>query len=166
MPVKVRTGLNVIFLVLSASLIGCAAPSNVAIRPVENRIPPLAPGVWDRRRVDLPPVVASMGHPSYPPELLASGIYGTAVVSFTVRVDGAVTDALIVKADDIHFGEAAVQAILKWRFHPASVGGAPVACRTTEIFYFRSPYERNGVIVNRDWPIEPFSAHFYSGGNR
>jgi len=130
-------------LIVSAAIAGCANPGSVALHPVENQVPPLGSGVYGIKMVDAPPVQTSESRLHYPQELLVNGIGGKAVVLFTVRADGSVTDAAIVKADDIRFGEAAVEAIQKWRFRPAQVNGVPVDCRMTKPFFFSSPSVRN-----------------------
>ncbi len=125
-------------LIASAAIAACANPEYVSERPVENSIPPLKPGVYRIESVDVRPKSTKEVEPDYPFEL-ESIPSGTAVVVFTVRVDGKVSDASVVRADDVLFGEAAVSAIRKWRFRPAEVKGSPVACMMTLPFYFSSP---------------------------
>jgi len=134
-----RTRGLVVLLLFAASIAGCAAPGGVALHPVDNQIPPLRSGVRDIETVDVPPVPASDVRPSYPAELFTSGVNGTAVVLFTVRADGAVTDVSVIKSEDIHFGNAAIESVLRWRFVPARVDGAPVACGMSSPFVFSSP---------------------------
>jgi len=123
----------------SAAIGGCAGPEFVAEHPVDNPVPPLKAGVYSIKAVDVRPVATREVEPDYPPEL--GGILtGQAFVAFTVRANGKVADASVVRADDILFGEAAVAAVLKWRFRPAQVKGAPVDCRMTLPFVFTSPY--------------------------
>jgi TonB family protein len=122
----------------SAALTGCVNPEYVSEHPVENQIPPLKPGVYSINSVDVRPVTTRQIEPDYPFEL-ESILSGWALVVFTIRTDGKVSDASIVEADDVLFGEAAVSAIRKWRFRPAQVKGAPVDCRMTLPFYFTTP---------------------------
>ena len=118
---------------------GCAGPEFISERPVENAIPPLKTGVYAINAVDVRPVTTREFEPDYPYGM-ASILTGKAVVVFTVRTDGKVGDTSVVEADDVLFGEAAVAAILKWRFHPAQVKGVLVNCRMTMPFVFVSPY--------------------------
>ena len=123
----------------SAAVAGCSNPEYVSEHPVENQMSPLKAGVYSIKAVDVRPVATREVEPNYPLEL-ASILTGRAVVVFTVRSDGKVEDASVVEADDVLFGEAAVAAVRKWRFRPAEVKGAPVACRMTLPFVFTSPY--------------------------
>lgn len=118
---------------------GCAGSGMVAEHPVDQPPPPLKPGVYRVENVAVRPVAVHEVEPPDPPEL-GSILSGNALVVFTVRPDGKVTDASVLQADDVLFGEAAVKAILKWRFRPAEVNGAPVACRMTMPFTFTAPY--------------------------
>jgi len=126
-------------LLVSAAITGCESPGHVTEHPVNNQVPALKPGVYSIKAVDVPPVATREVEPDYPPEL-GSILTGKAVVVFTVRADGKVADASVVDADDVLFGEAAVDAILKWRYRPAQLHGAPVDCRMTLPFVFTSPY--------------------------
>jgi len=128
-----------LLLMVSAAMAGCAGTGFVTEHPVDNEAPALKPGVFSVAEVDVRPVATREIEPDYPPEL-GSILTGKAVVLFTVRADGTVADASTLTADDVLFGEAAVAAVLKWRFHPAQVGGAPVDCRMTLPFYFSNPY--------------------------
>lgn len=126
-------------LIASAAIAGCAGPEYVTEHPVDNKIPPLKAGVYSLQAVDVRPVATREIEPDYPSEL-GSILTGKALVAFTVRADGKVADASVVQADDVLFGEAAVAAVSKWRFHPAQIKGAPVDCRMTLPFVFDSPY--------------------------
>jgi TonB family protein len=125
----------------AAAMAGCSGTDFVSERPVDNPVPPLKAGVYRIEAVDVRPVATREVEPDYPPEL-GSILTGSALVVFTVRADGKVADASVVEADDVLFGEAAVAAVRKWRFHPALVKGAPVDCRMTLPFIFTSPYGR------------------------
>jgi TonB family protein len=126
-------------LLTSAAMAGCMGNDFVSEHPVENQIPALKAGVYSINAVDVRPVATRQIEPDYPFDL-ESILTGKAVVVFTVRTDGKVTDTSVVEADDVLFGEAAVSAIQKWRFRPAQVKGAPVDCRMTLPFVFVSPY--------------------------
>jgi len=128
-----------LLLIVSAALAGCVNSGRVAENPVENPIPALKPGVYTAKTVDVPPVSTKEREAKFPPEL-RSLVSGKAVVVFTVRADGSVTDASIVKADDVLFGESAVSAVRQWQFRPAQIKGDPVDCRMTLPFFFSNPW--------------------------
>jgi protein TonB len=121
-----------------AAVTGCTNPEYVSENPVVNQEQPLKDGVYGTRDVDVRPVATHEVEPDYPSEL-EPVLTGKATVAYTVRADGKVTDAAVVEADDVQFGEAAVAAILKWRYKPAQVKGTPVDCRMTLPFVFVSP---------------------------
>lgn len=126
-------------MLISAAMAGCASPGSPIEHPVANQVPALKPGVYSIQAVDVRPVATHEIEPDYPPEL-GGLLTGKAVVVFTVRADGKVTDASVLEAEDVLFGESAVTAIRKWRFSPAQLHGAPVDCRMTLPFVFTSPY--------------------------
>lgn len=99
-----------------------------ALRPVKNEIPPVPPGVYDVSMVSRSPVPVFQTPPRYPAELRASGIMGESLVSFIVDLDGTVSDAVVVSATDERFSEAALKAVVQWRFRPAQFGGTGVRC--------------------------------------
>jgi TonB family protein len=118
---------------------GCSTTGYVEEHPVDNRVPPLKDGVLLEDAVEVRPKAIREVEPDYPFRL-QSVLTGNAVVVFTVLTDGTVADAAVVEADDVQFGEAALAAIRKWRFKPATIKGVPVECRMTMPFVFVSPY--------------------------
>ncbi|WP_262691978.1 energy transducer TonB [Kordiimonas aestuarii] len=81
------------------------------------------PGYMDGERIPLVRV-----QPQYPRRALERGIEGSAVVEFTVREDGTVADARVIKAEPQGlFEHAALAAIAKFKYKPTVVGGIPRA---------------------------------------
>ncbi|MET0329085.1 MAG: energy transducer TonB [Luteimonas sp.] len=67
--------------------------------------------------------------PRYPADALRAGTSGEVMVEFTVGVDGAVTNARVVRADPPRtFDREALAAVRRWRFEPVP---APVTTRRT-----------------------------------
>ena len=118
------------------------AAQPVPPRPIENKIPAAAAGVYDPSKVTVVPVVTQQGVPLHPRDLLEAGVGGDATILFTVKADGGVTDAMIVKASDVRFGDAAREAVLAWRFRPALLKGKPVDCRLMVPIKFNPPTEK------------------------
>jgi TonB family protein len=118
-------------LLVSLAMSGCATTEPVPLHPVESSTPPMTADVFDPGQVTTQPVPLFQARPRYPFALRKAGVSGEGVVSFTVRTDGSVGDAVVVRATDAQFGDAAVEAILKWKFRPAKVNGTPVNCRMT-----------------------------------
>jgi TonB family protein len=69
--------------------------------------------------------------PVYPAELLERRIEGFAVVAFLVELDGTTSQCQVAKASDVAFGEAAREAISKWKFTAPEFAGkrGPIAMR-------------------------------------
>jgi periplasmic protein TonB len=65
----------------------------------------------------------------YPFELKRAGIEGEAVIEFVVDVSGSVRDIRIVSASRPAFGQAAAEAVAKWRYKPGIKDGRPVNTR-------------------------------------
>ena len=106
--------------------------------------------------------------PDYPDALTDTGREGTAVISFTVDVDGTVKEASVKSADDPAFGEAALAALRQWTFEPAVREGKPVAVKVNQPFRFNAPpdqkinaiYQRK---VFQELPEQPIAASAYRG---
>lgn len=64
--------------------------------------------------------------PEYPFEMRRDGIAGEVVVDFIVDEEGRPTDISVKKSSRIEFDKAAVIAVSKWRFKPATIDGKPV----------------------------------------
>lgn len=133
----------ILSIIALAIVAGCQMSSTASERPVDNPIPAAKRGVYTVKTVDVPPVPTSDKEPAFPQQLNYV-VSGMAFVAFTVRSDGKVEDASIVRADDVLFGEAAVAAVLKWRFRPAQLKGVPVDCQMTMPFYFSNTYGMSG----------------------
>jgi protein TonB len=65
--------------------------------------------------------------PSYPPQLLRTGVEGKTVVKVLIGTDGRVKQVAIVSTDDPLFADATErQALRRWRFKPAMRDGVAV----------------------------------------
>ncbi len=73
----------------------------------------------------------------YPALKVKEPIAGTAVVQFTVGVDGKATQPVVKSADDKAFGRAVIAVLPDWEFQPATVDGAPVAKKVSIPFQFK-----------------------------
>jgi TonB family protein len=89
------------------------------------------------------PKPISTPSPAYPQELIEAGVgfSGQAVITFTVKADGTVGDAIVTAADQPIFGKVAQEAVLSWKFQPGTVDGVPVERRVSMPFKFQEPIE-------------------------
>ncbi|RMF93568.1 MAG: energy transducer TonB [Candidatus Schekmanbacteria bacterium] len=77
------------------------------------------------------PVLIDRVAPVYPSLALKAGIEGTVILKLIIGITGKVESAQVLtvvppKARGIGLEDAAIQAVLKWRFKPAKAGGKPV----------------------------------------
>jgi protein TonB len=80
-------------------------------------------GISDR---DVVPLVRI--NPDYPQRALTRGIEGWVQVQFTITETGSVADAVVIAADPPNiFDDAAIKAILRWRYNPMLQEGVPVS---------------------------------------
>ena len=77
------------------------------------------------------PVLVAKLDPEYPESARRSYRTGKVVLSFTVQVSGAVTDIEVVESAGPDLDAAAVQAVSRWRYEPATEGGKPVLSHGT-----------------------------------
>ncbi|HZO12256.1 MAG TPA: TonB family protein, partial [Polyangiaceae bacterium] len=83
-----------------------------------------------------PPRVLEHIDAIYPSSELAQGTETTVVVHVTVEKDGHVSDAEVVESGGAAFDEAALAAVQRWRFQPATKAGVAVRARIRVPFHF------------------------------
>ncbi|MEO7701775.1 MAG: TonB family protein [Opitutus sp.] len=74
--------------------------------------------------------------PEYPLAMRRSGLRGEVLIEFTVDIEGRVRDAVVIRALNPGFNEAALAAVRRWRFDPARVEGIPVLARMQQPITF------------------------------
>jgi TonB family protein len=87
---------------------------------------------------DTPPRVLSSQFPDYPPSWRNAGIVGAVIVSFSVEPDGSVSNPEIEGSPPAELAAITLNAILRWRFAPATKGGIPVRVRAHQQFVFKT----------------------------
>lgn len=85
--------------------------------------------VFDVGNVSVVPVPVFQTRPQYPQRLRASGVSGSALISFVVRTNGRVSNVTVVSATEPLFGAAGIEAVRRWTFHPARQGSQAVNCQ-------------------------------------
>lgn len=90
--------------------------------------PPATP-VFGIDRLDRTPRAVAQPAPDYPFALRQSGVTGQVFVEFEVDTAGRVVTARIVRGGEKEFEEAALRAVLKWRFEPGRKDGRAVPFR-------------------------------------
>ncbi|MBN1625314.1 MAG: energy transducer TonB [Deltaproteobacteria bacterium] len=83
----------------------------------------------DRFASDTPPVVIKQVNPSYPWKAMRELIEGVVIVKFIVNKEGNIEDPIIEESVPLgYFEDAAIEAIYKYQFKPATGNGVPVDC--------------------------------------
>ena len=90
-------------------------------------------------RLDAPLKPLEQPVPAFPIELVRRGLGGDAVIEFLLDEQGLARLPRIVSATDPAFGYAAVQAVARWKFRPATAGGQPALLRVRVPFRFIAP---------------------------
>lgn len=75
--------------------------------------------------------------PIYPPDALRDGFEGLVVLEASIDDRGKVGDLEVVRGLGHGFEEAAIAAVRRWRFHPATRNGHPLAVRLMIPILFR-----------------------------
>ena len=75
--------------------------------------------------------------PRYPPMARRAGIQGPVVVRGIVRRDGTIDNVEVIKDLPYGLGDAAADAVRRWRFHPATYRGEPIDVYYTVTVNFR-----------------------------
>jgi TonB family protein len=102
---------------------GIAVESEIPVAFVVMRTPkwnPVGP------RADKPPEAISRARPNFPVSLRRSRQAGEVLLAFTVDKNGAVKDVVVVRSDHPDFNDPAIEAVMKWKFKPATAQGKPL----------------------------------------
>jgi TonB family protein len=81
------------------------------------------------RSIEVPPKLIKAVKPVYPSVLRRHRVAGEVVVRFVVDKDGNTADLTIISSTHKLMEEAAIDAVLKWKFNPALKNGKPAAAR-------------------------------------
>lgn len=92
---------------------------------------------WD---VDVKPVNVNLHtvRPVYPDHAKKAGLTGNVFLKFKINADGSVSDAIVLKGDDV-FRQPAIDAVNQFRFKPAEIGGKPVPVWMSQRIVFALP---------------------------
>jgi len=84
----------------------------------------------------VPPKAIKREAPEYPYNMRRAGLAGRVVVEFIIDKQGVVRNPIVIGSNNPWFERPAIEAILKWKFTPAEVGGAKVNIRANQILEF------------------------------
>lgn len=117
----------VLSLVVSLCVAGTAATAAVTSFPITSM--PGQPAVYRPGDVDTLPAVVEEAKPGYTAEAMEQKIQGSVFMAAVVGETGDVVDVSITQSLDAEYGldAAAMRAMRKWKFKPATKDGKPVA---------------------------------------
>ena len=123
----------------TSSLIGTADRTpEKPLAPISSRVESFAAPVvstGSNARAMVPSTPISQTSPSYPELAMRTRVSGSVVLDLEIDAQGTVVKATPVSGPSI-FYSAAVSAALKWRYKPASIGGANVASQSRVTMMF------------------------------
>lgn len=108
----------------AASLAGFAAQP--APRPVQSKFT-FTGEFFKTSEVDQKPTALKVAGPQYPQGWAPARVAGETQIAFIINAKGRTEQVQVVTATDEAFGDAAREAVLKWRFKAAKKDGKPVA---------------------------------------
>lgn len=76
--------------------------------------------------------------PGYPIELMRSNVQGTVTLYAVIHSDGSVGDIKVLNSADERLEPFATSALARWKFHPATRDGKPVALEAVVMIPFRA----------------------------
>ena len=92
--------------------------------------------IFDPSMLDQQPVARMRIPPQYPFEMKRAGITGEVLLEFIIDVNGEVKNPVVIKSTQREFENAALQAVVKWKFTPGKKGGRPVNSRRQQPISF------------------------------
>ena len=91
-----------------------------------------------------PPKAIKQVAPEFPVALRASGLRGEVTLDFEIDTDGSVKNPVVATSSNPGFNEAAVEALLQWKFQPAQRDGKPVKTKLRVPIIFNPSPLRSG----------------------
>lgn len=82
------------------------------------------------------PVLIKMVNPVYPSEFAKTKVETTVELFIVINENGEVTEASVLSAPHVSFGNAALGAVRQWRFKPAMKEGKPILVRRVQPIFF------------------------------
>jgi TonB family protein len=114
-------------------------------RPIQPPPPPKPPSPPFPENLEIlrihagiaPPVLLHRESPRHPDVARRARIQGIVIIEVIIDCTGKVLDARVLRGLPAGCNEAAIEAVRKWRYWPATLSGKPVAVYLTEIVEFR-----------------------------
>lgn len=92
------------------------------------------------KKCTTPPVFISGSAPAYPEAALKADLSGYAAIVFSISANGDVSDARVESSTSPEFAQAALEAVGKWKYKPATLNGKPAKTLPGLATFPFSPY--------------------------
>jgi TonB family protein len=92
--------------------------------------------VIDVGKVEVQPIAQFQPMPTNAFWLFKSGVGGKALILFTIKANGSVSDTVVEDSTDTKFGVECAKGILNWKFKPGRIGGSAVPCKVKMLITF------------------------------
>lgn len=92
----------------------------------------------------VPPKPIKTPPPQYPGNMLRAGLAGRVMMEFIIDTEGRVQNPIVVESNNPWFERPAIEAVLKWTFHPGEMGGLKVNTRARQLLDFNTDYLARG----------------------
>lgn len=112
------------------------AKAAVASVPAPPAGPSLAGDTHTVKELDRPPILTRPATPVYPAEMAKAGISGDVTVEMIIDAKGNVASARVVRSSQREFEEAAIMAVVQWKFDPGQKNGRSVNTIATQLIQF------------------------------
>ena len=86
----------------------------------------------------LAPMATQKVDPAYPLELMRRNVEGTVALYAVIHSDGSVSNVRVLRGVDDRLDGYAMAALSRWRFHPATKNGNPVALEAVVMIPFKA----------------------------
>ncbi len=83
-----------------------------------------------------PPRPIKREAPLYPVNMRRSGLEGRVQVSFVINTEGRVVNPVVMRSNNPWFERPAIEAILRWQFHPGVINGKKVNTLAHQLLEF------------------------------
>jgi len=114
------------------------APARKNGQPVAQEVRVPVAFLWsDNPKADVFPRAIHEVRPIYPEEIRRNGWRGEVNIRFVVDIEGRVRDPVVVSSTNPTLNQPALDALLQWRFEPATYHGMPVSMRVEQPIDFQ-----------------------------
>jgi len=106
-------------------------------------------------KCDVLPRPIKRAPPEYPDGLRAAGVVGNVTIDAIIGKDGSIEEVHVERSNNPFFERPTIDAVMKWRFTPASKNGAPVKTRIRQQITFHLSGMEGASLWSIEKPRDP-----------